>query len=136
MWIVRWMRSSYAPLRRSAGKAIRERQQHEDEGGKHGNRGEDAADEKIRGLLEQAEDQASNDRAAIVAHAAEGHRHEAIECEQRGVGKEREQQLPAGKSRKRTDDASERKARHAQVALRQAKRARRIVVFGDRQECV
>src|SRR6187455_2477828 len=130
------MRPSYAALRRGAGKPVRERQQDEDEGGEYRDGGEDAADEEIRRLLEQAEDQPRRNRAAVVAHAAERDRHEAVEGQQWRVGEEGKQQLPAGEARERPDDASERKARDAQVALRQPECARRIVVLCDRQEGV
>src|SRR6187455_2232135 len=89
------MRPSYAALRRGAGKPVRERQQDEDEGGEYRDGGEDAADEEIRRLLEQAEDQPRRNRAAVVAHAAERDRHEAVEGQQWRVGEEGKQQLPA-----------------------------------------
>ena len=81
-------------------------------------------------------DQAGDHGAAVVAHAAERDRHEAVEGQQRRVGEEGEQHLPAGKARERADHAGEREARDAQVALRQAERARRVIVLGDRQEGV
>ncbi len=42
--------------------------------------------------------------------------------------------MTAGKSRERADHASERVTRHAQATLRQAERARRVIVLGDCQE--
>ncbi len=38
----------------------------------------------------------ADNRAAVVAEPAQRHRHEAVEIQQRTVGKEGEQQLPAG----------------------------------------
>ena len=121
---------------RCACKPLRPEQQHDDEHGEHRNGREDAADEEVGGLLEQAEDQPRNDGAADVAHAAERDRNEAVEGQHRCVGEEGEQQLAAGETRERADRAGEREARDAQVAVRQAERARRIVVLGDRQKGV
>ena len=119
-----------------AGKPLGAHQQDDDEHGEHRDRGEDAADQEVGGLLKQSEHQAGDDGAAVVAHAAERDRHEAVEGQQRRIGKEGEQHLAAGKARERADHAGERKARDAQVALRQAERARRIIVLGDRQKGV
>jgi hypothetical protein len=42
-------------------------EQNDDEQHEHGDRGEDAADQEIGGLLEQPERKSANDRAAIIA---------------------------------------------------------------------
>ena len=52
----------------------------------------------------------------------------------RAIGEERQQQLAAGKSGNAADRAGKRVARDAQVALRQAERARGEIVLGDREE--
>ena len=115
-------------------QALRERQQDEDEGGEHRNGSKDAADQEVGGLLEQPEDEARDDRAAIVAHAAERDRDEAVEGQHRRIGKKGQQQLAPGKSRQRADHPGERKAREPQAALGQPERASRVIVLGDRQE--
>src|SRR5256885_13513051 len=123
--VVRSTSPSYAALRRGAGKPVRECQQDQDEGSEYCDRRENSAHEEVRGLLEQSKDQASNDRAAIVAHPAKRHRHESIECEQRRVSEECKQKLAACKPSKRADRAGNGEACDAQVALRQSETARR-----------
>ena len=91
---------------------------------------------KLAACWNRPSEQAGDHGAAVVAHAAERDRNEAVEGQHRRIGEEGEQHLAAGKTRKRADRAGERKARDAQVAFRQAERARRIVVLGDRQEGV
>ena len=91
------------PSARSAAaeQALRRREQDHDEQREHGDRGEDAADQEVRGLLEQAEREPADDRAAVVAEPAERDRHEAVEVQQRAVGEEGEQQLRRRKIRRR-----------------------------------
>jgi len=72
----------------------------------------------------------------LFAHAAERDRHEAIESQQRRIGKEGEQHLPAGKARERADHAGDGKARHAQIAFGESQRACRVIVLGDCPEGV
>ena len=109
-----------------AGEALGARQQDDDEHREDRHRGEDAADQEVGGLLKQSEQEAGDDGAAVVAHAAERDRDETVEGQHRRIGEEGQQHLAAGKARKRADHAGERKARHAQVAFRQAERARGI----------
>src|SRR5947209_9418642 len=110
------MPRSYAALCRSAGKPVRERQQHEDKSGEYRDRGENAADHEIGGLLEQSKDQAGDDSPTIVTHPAERYWNEAVERQQRRVGEEGEQQLAASESRKCSDHTRKPKARDAQIA--------------------
>ena len=105
--------------------------QNDDEQHEHGDRGEDAADQEIGGLLEQPERKAANDRAAIIAQTTERDWYEAVEIEQRPVGHEGEQQLATGKSSEPTDRPGQRIACHAQVAFRQSQRTRGEIVLGD-----
>jgi hypothetical protein len=113
---------------------LRRRQQHDDEQREHRDRREDAADQEIRGLLEQAERKPADDGAAVVAEAAERHRHEPVEIQQCAIGEERQQQLAAGKAGDAADDACQRVAGNAQIALRQAERAGSEIILGDRKE--
>jgi len=69
--------------------------------------------------LKQAERDAADDGAAVVAEAAERHRHETIEIQQRAIGKEGQQQLAAGKPGNTADHPGERVAGDAQIALGQ-----------------
>src|SRR4051794_38886085 len=84
------------PARRRAEQALRRGQQRDDEERDHGDRREDAADEEGRGLLEDAEAEAADDRAAVVAQPAERHRDESVEIQERAVGDECQQQRAAG----------------------------------------
>ena len=47
----------------------------------YGHRREDAADQEIGGLLEQAERNSANDGAAIVTETAKCNRHEAVKIQ-------------------------------------------------------
>src|SRR5262245_28939331 len=103
--VARRISPSYAPPERDACEPLGPEQQHDDEHGKYSNGRENAADEEVGGLLEEAEDQSRHDRAADIAHAAKRDRNEAVECQHRRVGEEGEQQLPARETRERTDHA-------------------------------
>ena len=120
--------------RASAGETLGARQQDDDEHREDRHRGEDAADQEVGGLLKQSEQEAGDDGAAVVAHAAQRDRDETVEGQHRRIGKEGQQHLAAGKARKRADHAGECKARHAQAAFRQAECAGGKVVLGDRQK--
>ena len=78
--------------------------------------------------------EAADHGAAVVAHAAQRHRDETVESQHRPIAEKGQQHLAAGEAGQRADHAGERIARHAQAAFRQAERARRIGVLGDRQE--
>src|SRR5687767_5404199 len=65
--------------RRRAKQALRRGEQRDDEQREHRHRGKDAAHQERGGLLEQAQYEAANDRAAVVAQAAERDRNEAVE---------------------------------------------------------
>ncbi len=87
-------------------------------------------------MLKQSQQEASDDGAAVVAHAAQRDRDKTIEGQHRRIGKEGQQHFAAGKTRERADYPGERKARHAQRAFRQPECARSKIVLGDRQKGV
>ena len=70
----------------------------------------------------------------LLPKPAQRHRDEAVEVEQRSVGEEGQQELPAGEARQRADGAGQRIAGDAQVALGQAEGAGGEVVLGDGDE--
>src|SRR6185503_335161 len=110
------------------------RQQDHDEQREDGDRREDAADQEVRRLLEQAKRQSADDGASVIAEPAERHRNKAVEIQQRTIGEERQQQLAAGKSGDTADHARQRVAGDAQITFGQAERARREIIFRDRDE--
>src|SRR6478609_391587 len=71
-----------------AGEALGARQQDDDEHRKDRHRGKDAAHQEVGGLLKQSEQEAGDDGAAVVAHAAERDRDKTIEGKYRRIGKE------------------------------------------------
>src|SRR5687767_15377749 len=60
-------------------QALRRGEQRDDEQCEHRHRREDAAHQERGSLLEQAQHETADDRAAVVAQAAERHRNEAVE---------------------------------------------------------
>ena len=91
---------------------------------------------KFAACWNNAEREPADDRAAVVAEAAERDRHEAVEVEHRAVGEERQQHAAAGEARQAADRAGQREAGDAQVALRQAERAGGEIILGDGEEGV
>src|SRR3954469_23678111 len=81
---------SYPSGRRRPGQTLGPQQQDDDEDGEHRHRGEDASDPEFRRLLKKAEPQPADHRAAIRPHAAQRHRHEAVEVQDRLVAEEGE----------------------------------------------
>ena len=115
-------------------KPLRRGKQDDDEQDEDGDRREDAADEEVRRLLEQAEGEAADHGAAVVAEPAERDGHEAVEVQEGAVRHESEEKLAAREAGKAPDRARERVARDPQVALRQAERPGREVVLRDGEE--
>ena len=125
---------SHAPGRRCAGDALGPQQQHQDEDGEHRDRGEDAADQEVRSLLEQAERQARRSPRRGWSPCRPAPPARSLEVQDRLVAEVGEQHLRAGEARQRADHAGQREARDPQPRLGQAERARRVAVLGDGEE--
>ena len=75
---------------------------------------------KLAACWNRPSSEAGDDGAAVVAHAAERDRHEAIEGQHRRIGEKGEQHLAAGKARERAD----RRRRCAKLAMRRLRSGR------------